>query len=460
MNQHDIYKAGKRALSLSLWRNRLIFWIGAVIIGLIAAGFTYVADYAQKLFSGAVSHGDWLPFIICPAIFALVGWVTIRFFPSTAGSGIPQAIAARTAETPEARRYLLGPRVIFGKIALTALGLLGGASIGREGPTVQVGAALLYLSASFTRMSNEMTRSVILAGSAAGVAAAFNTPLAGIVFGIEEMARAFEHRYSSIVLTAIVFAGVASLSVLGNYSYFGYADGDYSMLRDLPAILLVGVAGGLLGGLFTWALVDGGRLMRRLCARQGLNHPVIFAALCGFVIACIGILTHGATYGTGYGQAEQMLHGHTDGAWLFTIGKFIATAISGVSGLPGGIFSPSLSVGAGLGASLAPWFPHTTLAGVVILGMTAYFAGVTQAPITAFIIVLEITGQQSLPVALIATAAMATGISRLIAPKSLYHALAEMFLHRATEATQAAQVAPDAEAEAGADMRTDTKPAA
>jgi len=232
MSRQELYEAGKNILSFAHWRNRLIFWCGAVIIGLIGAAFTFVADDAQKAFNKLVVLNQFFPLVLCPLIFGSVVFLTSLFAPGAAGSGIPQAIAAHGSENPEERRYLLGPRIIFGKILFTALALLGGASVGREGPTVQVGAAILYLGATFTKMSPEMSRSVILAGSAAGVAAAFNTPLAGIVFAIEEMARAFEHRYSGVVLTAIVLAGTASLSVLGNYSYFGFADGGYSISRD------------------------------------------------------------------------------------------------------------------------------------------------------------------------------------------------------------------------------------
>ena len=199
-------------LSLDNWRKRLIFWCGAVIVGMIAAGYAFIADYAQEFFSDFVKFSVFLPFIISPLVFAVAAWLTAIYCPGAVGSGIPQAIAARVAQKPEERRYLLGPRIIIGKILFTTLGLLGGASIGREGPTVQIGAAILYLGASFGKVNAETSRSLILAGAAAGVAAAFNTPLAGIVFAIEEMARAFEHRYSGVVLTAIVLAGASSLS--------------------------------------------------------------------------------------------------------------------------------------------------------------------------------------------------------------------------------------------------------
>ena len=158
-------------LSLDNWRKRLIFWFGAVIVGAIAAGYAFIADYAQKLFSDFVSYSALLPLILSPVIFAVAAWLTAKFCPGAVGSGIPQAIAARVAQAPDERRYLLGPRIIIGKILFTTLGLLGGASIGREGPTVQVGAAILYLGASFGKVNAETSRSLILAGAAAGLAA-------------------------------------------------------------------------------------------------------------------------------------------------------------------------------------------------------------------------------------------------------------------------------------------------
>ena len=405
-----------------------MFWCGAIVIGIVAAGFASMADYAQRVFTHLITIHRFMPFVLCPIGFAVIAWLAARLCPGASGSGIPQAIAARVAEAPAERRYLLGPQVIFGKILLTFLGLAAGASIGREGPTVQLGAALLYLGAAFGTMSAEMSRTVILAGAAAGVAAAFNTPLAGIVFAIEEMARAFEYRYSGVVLTAIVLAGAASLSIFGNYSYFGYANGDYNIVRDLIAVIVIGAAGGLFGGLFARILIDGGKLFVNLSNSKILRHPAIFAALCGLVVALLGFVSHGTSYGSGYAQARALLHGHDAGSWLFTATKFLATAVSGLSGLPGGIFSPSLSIGAGLGASMSSWFSSMSAAGAVLLGMTAYFAGVTQAPITAFIIVLEVTGGQSMPVPLIAASVIASSLSRLICPTSLYHALAKNFI--------------------------------
>lgn len=416
------------ALSPVLWRRRLVFWLGAIAVGSVASWFAVLADKAHEIFRAILSYGTWWPLVISPLVFAFSAYISSRYVPAAPGSGIPQAIAARILRDPKSRETLLGLRVVTVKMALTLLGLLAGASIGREGPSVQVGAGIMLFCAGVGGISGQ--RGVVLAGAAAGVAAAFNTPLAGIVFAIEEMARAFEHRNSSVVLTAIVLAGIASLSILGNYDYFGYVNPALSTAHDWPAILSVALLGGLCGGAFARALIDGDGWLKSLRGGFGLRKPILFAALCGLLVACIGILTGGLSYGTGYGLAHDLLHQTLRPAWWQMPAKFAATALSAISGIPGGIFSPSLSVGAALGGEMSQWFPSTAAQGIVLLGMVAYFAGVTQAPITSFVIVLEVTGKGTAALPLIASAVLAAGASRLICPESLYHALAHRWIVR------------------------------
>lgn len=179
------------------WRTRIVFCCGAILVGIAASYFAIAVDAAQKIFNLYILPHPYLPFIICPLVFAISAALTIRYVPAARCSGIPQAIAARTLRDPVSRHKLIGPKVAIAKILLTFLGIVGGASIGREGPTVQVGAAIMLLCATYGKLKAQ--RGVVLAGAAAGVAAAFNTPLAGIVFAIEEMSRSFERRNSSIV---------------------------------------------------------------------------------------------------------------------------------------------------------------------------------------------------------------------------------------------------------------------
>lgn len=410
-----------------LWKSRLVFWTGALAIGLISVLFARLADEAHSLFQATFlggGHQRWLPLLITPLGFVFCAWVTDRFFPGAQGSGIPQAIAARHLREDEDRGGFLTIRIIIGKIALTLTGLLCGASIGREGPTVQVGAALMLVAARIGGMAH--ARGLILAGSAAGIAAAFNTPLAGIVFAIEEMGRAYQARTNGLVLSTVIIAGVASLSLLGSYTYFGVTHAIAAFPGDWPLVITTGIAGGVLGSGFrmaTIALTHSFRRMRRLTRGKRM---LIIAGVAGLIVAVLGVATGGDTFGTGYTQARGAVEGTSLPATFF-LTKFIATLVSTVSGIPGGLFAPSLAVGAGLGSTLGLLFgSNASLA--AILGMSGYFAGVVQAPMTTVVIIIEMTGNHDNVTPIMASAMLGYGVARLISPQPLYHELSRLWI--------------------------------
>jgi len=281
---------------------------------------------------------------------------------------------------------------------------------------------------------------MVLAGGAAGIAAAFNTPLAGVVFAIEELSHSFESRTSGTVLTAVILAGITTLALAGNYTYFGSTTAELNFGAGWIAVLLCALAGGLGGGVFSAILVAASRGLPGRAGRLLMRHPIGFAALCGLALAILGLLSGGATYGTGYAQARGVVEGTADVAPLFAVEKLLATTVSYLSGIPGGIFAPSLAVGAGIGQWLANLVPHAPEGAVVLLGMVAYFSGVVQAPITATLIVMEMTDNQRMTIPLLATAMLAFGVSRLICRHPLYSALAVRF--QAAVSRQPVPVAP------------------
>jgi H+/Cl- antiporter ClcA len=414
----------RHLLSGQRWRMRLVFWGGAVAVGLVSVAFAWAANRANEVFQHLLIY-PWMAFALTPAIFMLSVWLTRRYFPGSQGSGIPQAIAARRAR--HLRGPLLSVRLSIGKILLTLLGLAAGASIGREGPTVQVGAAIMLKCGEWGGMGK--ARGLILAGSAAGVAGAFNTPLAGIVFAIEEMGRAFEQRSSALVLIAVILAGIASLGLVGNYNYFGSTPSMLMVTIDWVAVLVCGVAGGLLGGGFARAVIWGSARLRDWMVPAPMRRALAAAAACGLIVAACGFVSGGASYGTGYEAARGAVEGQALG-WSFAPLKFIATLASTLSGIPGGLFAPSLSVGAGLGSIIAHVLGVHAIGAIVLLGMCAYFAGVVQAPITAAVIIGEMTAASGMRLPLLLAALIAYGVSRLIQRESLYHALAENFLRQ------------------------------
>ena len=411
-------------LSGKVWRGRLVFTIGAVAIGIAAVMFAHAADLATDLFSWLRVRWPYLPLALTPLGFGFCAWSARRWFEGAQGSGIPQAIAARRTRDPAHRQHLLGARVTLGKVGLTVLGLGVGASIGREGPTVQVGASIMLAVAGIAGVGQ--VRGLVLAGAAAGVAAAFNTPLAGVVFAIEEMAKEFEHRISGPVVGAVVLAGITGLALVGDYRYFGRTAAQLGTAQDWLAVPLCGIIGGLLGGVFSLGVVT------MATRRHGLvgvikSWPVCFAVACGLGVAVLGLLTDGYATGTAYEQARDLLEHGVAMPWWQAPLKLVATLLSSVSGIPGGLFAPSLSVGAGLGPALATIVPQLDLRALSLLAMVAYFAGVVQAPLTAFVIVLEMSEGSRMVVPLMATSLLATGASRLICPHPLYHVLSRNF---------------------------------
>ena len=288
---------------------------------------------------------------------------------------------------------------------------------------MQIGASVMF---ALGRLSPRRQPGLILAGASAGVAAAFNTPLAGIVFGIEEMSRSFEARTSGTIIAAVIAAGVTSLALQGDYTYFGVSHAVLGgAWEGWLAVPLVGAAGGLLGGGFSRVLIRAASID---FGRAVIRNRVLFAAACGLVVAGCGLLSDGTAFGTGYAQARALVQGEGGIPESFALLKLLATIASSISGIPGGIFAPSLAVGAGLGANFAWLLPGAPAQTLIVLGMVGYFSGVVQAPITAFVIVTEMTNDHALIVPVMLTSLIASAVSRAVCPEGVYHALARRFV--------------------------------
>ncbi|WP_343525388.1 chloride channel protein [Sphingomonas sp.] len=406
------------------FRTRMAILIGAVAIGLAATLFAEAADLAGEMFGHFAARYHWAPLIVTPLLFAGLVWITRRFVPLARGSGIPQVMAAQ-ADPERATEGLVSMRTVMGKAALTLAAVLGGASVGREGPTVQIAAAIMGLTHRL--LGVPLRGAVLIAGGAAGVAAAFNTPLAGLLFAIEELASAYEQKVTLLVIAAIAIAGMVAQSAQGDYVYFGVIGAHMPIVSALLVVPVAGVVGGLAGGGFARLMLMAATGTNRL-TRWSKARPILFAALCGLVVAALGVGT-GLTWGTGYGAARAMIVGVDAPLW-FGPAKFLATLATAVAGLPGGIFAPSLAVGAGVGNLLSAIYPGSPVSAIVILGMVAYFAGVVRAPLTAVIILSETTASRGLMLPMFAAAFIADGVSQYVCREKLYHGLSRTFAMR------------------------------
>ena len=440
-NRYASHLAVRSRIAAKRWSRRSAFLLGGVLVGAVAIGMAYAADLAQAGFLRAIERLPWIGFVITPLGFGVATLLARNVFPNSQGSGIPQAIAALHIEDQDKRAPLVSLRVGIGKIIVMTLGLLCGASTGREGPTVQVGAAIMF---AIGRFSPYRQGGFLLAGAAAGVAAAFNTPLAGIVFGIEEMSRSFEARTSGLIIGAVIAAGLTSLAVVGDYSYFGTAIATLPLGKAWIAVLVCAVVGGLAGGLFIRIVTLFARGIPGALGRAINNYPVAFAMLCGLGVAICGLNGDHSIYGTGYEQARAIVHGEKALDYWFGPLKFLATTFSAISGIPGGIFSPSLSVGAGIASALSVVFNNVPLGSLALIGMVSYLAGVVQAPITSFVIVSEMTNDHAMVIPLMAAALIANAASKFLAREGLYHALARNYLpsHAARHGASGKKAAP------------------
>jgi H+/Cl- antiporter ClcA len=423
-----VRNAGRAVLSVHHWRARFVLWTAAVAVGVVAVAFAKLADLAQLGLRRLLVISPWWPWLLAPLGFGGIAWLTRRYFRGAEGSGIPQSIFALQPDSGEKGLLLLRPHVVVGRMVLACVGLFCGGSIGREGPTVHVGAAI---SLAFGRWmphggTSAQRRALILAGGAAGVAAAFNTPLAGIVFAIEELSKSFEERASGATLTAVVLSGVVAIAIVGDYTYFGQPVVSTAAQSVSLGTFLVAIAGGLAGGLFSRLTLVGVSGLPGFVRRFHKARPALFAVVCGLIVAAVGAASGGLTYGTGYTEARSILEDHVSLPWFYAPARAVATLATSLSGIPAGLLAPSLSVGAGLGQVVADLSGQVTAVPFAILGMCGYLAGVTQAPLTSFVIVMEMTTQHAMVLPLMITAAIATTISKLLSPP-LYQTLANRY---------------------------------
>jgi H+/Cl- antiporter ClcA len=403
------------------WVDRAVVLAYAAVTGLVVVGFTLLAEASSEGFERLRHSGEFGPsltLVWTPALTVALLWWTRRFVPAALGSGIPQVVRALDDETPETqRRWLVSMPVALHKIGLVSGGLLAGLSIGREGPTVQVGAGVMQHARRWLSPHSGIdAHDLMVAGAAAGIAAAFNTPLGGVIFALEQLSRRRSMSHSALVISCIVLSGLVAVSIFGNLSYFGELRVQQLSWSLLGPGLLVGVVAGLAGGLFSRLLVASARGLPDRFSRWRAQYPLRFAAGCGLAVAVIGLVTGGATAGAGYAPTRALLEAQAELPVAYTVLKFCATWLSAWTGVPAGVFAPSLAIGAGIGQDVAQITGIVGEAAIplIALGMVGFLAAATQGPITAFIIVMEMVSGHAMVLSLMATALLSSGVARLL----------------------------------------------
>lgn len=427
---------------------------GAALVALSSLVFAKLADFALEKNAELVKQYPWFAWVALPFGLMLIAWFTRRFAPYTSGSGIPQVLASLSLPYGAQKLRLVKFGRTVWKIPLTFLGMLAGASIGREGPSVQVGAAVMAEWGRWCKKRNLAFKGLqendlLAAGAAGGLAAAFNAPLAGVVFAIEELGRGVMLRWERQIFIGILASGFVLVALEGNNPYFKGFYGS-ELPNMITRVLVCALVCGIAGGLFARFLYKGAGMVTPPFARGFVRrHPVLLAGIIGLLLAAIGTLYHGETFGTGYHQASDALRGMYEAPPGVAAAKWAATVLSYWAGIPGGIFTPCLTIGAMIGQHVADvWGIQVGANVVALICMAAFLAAATQSPLTASVVVMEMTGSQNLLFWLLIGSIFASQVSRQFCPKPFYHLAGARFRRRIQEEQAAQQAARAQEAAA------------
>jgi len=410
------------------------FWIGSVITGIFAVMYAKIFAWGEKLLALILTWNNWAIFIIAPIAFVLSWWLVKEFAPYAKGSGIPQVMASVELANPKEHRKirsLLSIKIIFFKILSSVILVIGGGAVGREGPTIQIAGSIFrkvneYLPDWWPKISK---KNMIMTGAAAGLAAAFNTPLGGIVFAVEELSKTHINYFKTALFTAVIIAGLTAQTLAGSYLYLAYPKThDVNLSIILPVILVACLSGIFASQLSVIMLKLNAWKKDRL---KTTRSNIIFLVICALFIACIAYFINPEVLGSGKEIMERVLFtSDKHEEWYVPILRMIGPALAFTSGGAGGIFAPALSAGASIGSVISGLInltPNETNV-VILCGMVAFLTGITRAPFTSAIIVLEMTDRHSLIFYLMLAGMMSSIASLLVSRHSLYEQLKIGFL--------------------------------
>ncbi len=393
----------------------LSIFIG-VISGLLVVSFRMAIEWFSILLLGVAPAPGQKRLFLIPTIVGLVVALFTRYvFPGVRGSGVNQTKAALYIHNG-----YISVRTVIGKFLLSALAIGSGHSLGPEDPSLQIGAGVASLIGRRVGLSRARLRLFAPVGAAAGLAAAFNAPISAILFVIEEVIG----KWTAGVLGSIVLSAVASVVVArwfwGSQPMFRVPSITLRDPRELLAYASLGVIGGFASLIFAKCIGSLRPWLRKQPKLLQLSHP----AIAGLLVGGIGYFGLPEVMGAGYGAIDQAMHAQfaLKILVLLAVFKIVATTLSFSSGMPGGMFAPTLFIGAMLGAAVGSFekmfFPHLTgsIGSYALVGMGVLFAAFLRVPLTSMFMALEVSGNYSLILPVI----LANTIAYLIA-RSLQH---------------------------------------
>ena len=385
--------------------------------------FLEITDYAQLLFKQKARNHPLWGLIITPITYVGIIYFTKLYFQRAESSGIPQVIATLDSRNKKIREQLLSFRMTLAKISFIFLGMLGGAPIGIQGPSIYIGSSIFYSFNRFINLKRKiMIHSTIILGGCAGLIVAFNAPIAGFFFAYEELGRKIRSQALIFIAFGCGVVYLIAISYRGNSPYLGDLSSllfEYTFIWQLIPLAIIA---GLLGGLFSITLV----FLIDKFATHTAKKILITALIIGIIVALFNYFSEFLVSGSGKQEVLFMLDSQSLGV-EFIVMKYFSVLTSVTSAIPGGLFLPSISIGAGIGSVASDLLPIFEPQVVIIITIIAYLSGTIRTPLTATFVVLEMTSTMHLILPALLVAFVANFASKLIKKQPLYETMADNY---------------------------------
>jgi H+/Cl- antiporter ClcA len=413
------------------------FWVASLVAGLLAVAYSAAFSFFESRSFYVLQYHSWGIFILTPICFLVAWWLVMKYGPYARTSGIPQVRAAIELDTTNFDKkitQLLSIKILIVKVVSGLFMILGGGAVGKEGPVIQLSGIVFkkfndWLPSWWPPISK---KNMITAGAAAGLAAAFNTPLGGIVFAIEELTKTHFSYFKTALFTAVIIAGLTAQGILGPYLYLGFPDVTQIKSSIVFALIIVSILTGLLGSYMSVIILS---IFRWKKSFKFTYQHILYVLACALVMAAIAFFIDPEILGSGRNimlttlfSDDKYVH------WYTALFRIVGPILSFGTGASAGIFAPSIAAGASIGSFMAGLFNESASnANLLILcGMVGFLTGVTRTPFTSAILVLEMTDRHSVIFYLLIAGMLAGLVSLFIDKHSLYDHLKVQTLHDLT----------------------------
>lgn len=409
------------------------FLIASLVAAITSLLYSQAFFWSEEVALKVVEHLHWSISLVSTLTLIYLSWfLPYRFSKQAGGSGIPQMLIANELDPASDKpliRSLIGIRTILMKIIASIACVLGGGAVGQEGPTLQIASGLFYrIGEKSTKWIQQISmRSFILAGGASGLAAAFNTPLGGIAYALEELSRDYFNNFKTYVIWSVITTGLLVQTFQGSYLYLGFPSIESISWETYLWVIITSALTGIAGASF------GSVLFSIHQKRKSVTSFTKLSALnisCGFVFwLCIYFISH-HSIGGGKTLILDLLFRDGSSEAKDILVRMAGPLLMALAGAAGGLFAPSLTIGAVMGSFIAQivW-PHNHHL-LILTGMISFLSGFMQTPFTAFILIFEMTDRHSALFPMMLSAAIAVGAARLFHKRSFYDLVKEDFLHQ------------------------------